>query len=71
METIRNLNQQYNVSSLSMVHLHTQLPLHDLDMQLSEFVQSLMRKKGEMPILVFVGIQGNRGYAIDSIPVWF
>lgn len=69
-EQIRLLNQKQNVSSLSMIHLHTHLPLKDLDLELSEAISKLKDAK-ELPIIVFVGVQGNRGYAIDSIPVVF
>lgn len=69
-ERIRLLNQKQNVSSLSMMHLHTHLPLKDLDVELSEAISKL-KDIQELPIIVLVGVQGNRGYAIDSIPVGF
>lgn len=69
-ERIRLLNQKQNVSSLSMMHLHTHLPLKDLDIELSEAISKL-KDVQELPIIVLVGVQGNRGYAIDSIPVNF
>ena len=56
-----------NISSLSFIHLFTQLPLSDLDSSLSNHLTHLQTTN--QPILVFVGIHGNRGYSMDIIPV--
>ena len=56
-----------NTSSLSFIHLFTQLPLSDLDSSLSNHLAHL--QTSHQPILVFVGIHGNRGYSMDIIPV--
>lgn len=68
MESIRVANQQKNASSLNMVHLHTQLPLTDLDLAVSQSLEQLQSIR-DLPILVLVGVQGNRGFSLDSIPV--
>ena len=62
------MNQKKNASSLNFIHLHTQLPLTDLDKTLSEAVSKL-KHAVDLPILIFVGVHGNRGYSLDSIPV--
>ena len=56
-----------NTSSLSFIHLFTQLPLSDLDSSLSNHLTHL--QTSNQPILVFVGIHGNCGYSMDIIPV--
>ena len=66
-QSLREVYQSMNISSLSFIHLFTQLPLSDLDSSLSNHLTHLQTTN--QPILVFVGIHGNRGYSMDIIPV--
>ena len=74
LKTIHQANSLNTTGYLSLAYLHTSLPLSSFDRTLFNSLNEMNDgKKGENtgipPIVGFVGVKGNSGFAIDVIPV--
>lgn len=71
---IQEANRINSTGFVSLVYLHTKLPLKTMDQHLSKGLQDMHSQfqHGKLaPILGFVGVHGNNGFSIDFLPVTF
>ena len=74
LHSIQQANMVNGTGFVSIAYLHTSLPLAPLDRSLATALRELEEgnknvERGRLPIVGFVGVQGNRGFAMDVIPV--
>lgn len=65
----QSVSREHGGSFISVMSLHPQWPFERLDKQMTQMLRSMEFRGEEAPVIAFVGIRGNAGYAMEPIPV--
>ncbi|KAK8812788.1 hypothetical protein WA538_002522 [Blastocystis sp. DL] len=64
----QSVSREHGGSFISVMSLHPQWPFERLDKQMTQMLRSMEFRGEEAPVIAFVGIRGNAGYAMEPIP---